>query len=349
MTGMEPIADAVTGGLVGRAVEPGAGEVAADGHTHETRCLNCGTDLVGDYCHACGQRGHVHRSLSAFGHDLLHGVFHFEGKIWRTLPMLVWRPGDLTRRYIEVERASFVSPIALFLFSVFLMFAVLSATGSVVTPTAASIEQGMENSAEAQQRLIDRLIAQRTEVVSRGGSTAALDRRLAAAGEELGVVRAMSERGIIAGSAVRLSDDVPEFLRGPFEKAGKNPELLLFKLKTNAYKFSWMLIPLSVPFLWLLFPFSRRFRMYDHTVFVTYSLCFMTLLALVGSLLMAAGWGSLASFLWFVPPIHMYRQLRDAYSLSRGSALWRTLLLLVFTMTALTAFLLILVGLGIFD
>ena len=53
---------------------------------------------------------------------------------------------------------------------------------------------------------------------------------------------------------------------------------MAYKLKTNAYKFSWLLIPLSVPFVWLLFPFSRRFRLYDHTVFVTYSLCFMSLL-----------------------------------------------------------------------
>ena len=63
----------------------------------------------------------------------------------------------------------------------------------------------------------------------------------------------------------------------PVSKAARNPELLLYKLKNNAYKFSWALIPLSVPFVWLLFPFSRRFRLYDHMVFVTYSLAFMTL------------------------------------------------------------------------
>ena len=84
-----------------------------DGHTHEHACLNCGAALGGDYCSACGQHAHVHRTLSAFFHDLIHGVFHFEGKTWRTLPMLAWRPGELTRRYIEGERASFVSPMAL--------------------------------------------------------------------------------------------------------------------------------------------------------------------------------------------------------------------------------------------
>ena len=117
---MEAIVDAVTGGLVGRAVEPAAGE--GDSHAREANCLNCGAALVGPYCFACGQHAHVHRTLSAFFHDFAHGVLHFEGKIWRTLPMLAWKPGELTRRYIDGQRARFVSPIALFLFSVFLSF-----------------------------------------------------------------------------------------------------------------------------------------------------------------------------------------------------------------------------------
>ena len=92
-------------------------------------CLNCGTALIGEFCHACGQNGHVHKTLSSIGHDLLHGVFHFEGKVWRTLPMLVAHPGSLTRRYIDGERARFVSPLAMFLFFVFLMFATLALAG----------------------------------------------------------------------------------------------------------------------------------------------------------------------------------------------------------------------------
>src|SRR5687768_13876887 len=130
MPDLEAIGDAVTGVALARAAEPTAGE--GDGHTHEHNCLNCGCALKGDYCHCCGQKAHVHRTLGAFWHDLLHSVLHFEGKIWRTLPLLAWRPGDLTRRYIEGERARFVSPMALFLFSVFLMFIVFSTLGGPI-------------------------------------------------------------------------------------------------------------------------------------------------------------------------------------------------------------------------
>ena len=93
----EFIGDIAAGALAARATEPSHGEGADNGHSHEAACLNCGTVLIGSHCHACGQAAHVHRTISAFFHDLLHGVFHFEGKIWRTLPMLAWKPGQLTR------------------------------------------------------------------------------------------------------------------------------------------------------------------------------------------------------------------------------------------------------------
>ena len=81
------VGDIAAGALAARAVEPAHGE-AADGHTHERACLNCGTALIGSHCHSCGQAAHVHKTIAAFFHDLAHGVFHFEGKIWRTLPLL---------------------------------------------------------------------------------------------------------------------------------------------------------------------------------------------------------------------------------------------------------------------
>ena len=67
MSDLEAVGDAATGAVLASTVEPKTG---ADGHTRENNCLNCGTELAGDYCHACGQRGHVHRTLHAFGHDL---------------------------------------------------------------------------------------------------------------------------------------------------------------------------------------------------------------------------------------------------------------------------------------
>ena len=122
---------------------------------------------------------------------------------------------------------------------------------------------------------------------------------------------------------------------------------MVYKVQDAASKFSWLLIPLSIPFLWLLFPFSRRFRLYDHTVFVTYSLSFMMTLVIAGGLLVAAGSSGLAGLLFLVPPFHMYRQLKGAYHLGRFGALWRTVALTVFAFVAVSLFVVLLVALGV--
>ncbi len=323
--------------------------VESDGHTHETNCLNCGTFLTGAFCHACGQHAYVHRTLSAFFHDLAHGVFHFEGKVWRTLPLLAWRPGELTRDYIEGKRARFVSPMALFLFSVFLMFAVLGMTGSINVPTSTDISSEMTKSVAQDAGELRKLQVDRAKALAAGDAVAEIDRKIEAKRDELSLEQRIAKDGAVAGSAMRISDDVPAWLRRPIEKAGKNPELLFYKLRSNAYKFSWALIPLSVPFLWLLFPFSRRFRLYDHIVFVTYSLCFMTLLVCAAAIAAAAGAPSIAELALLVPPIHIYRQLRGAYALSGWGALWRTVFLVTAAAMVLALFIVALVGLGLFD
>ena len=345
MPDLEAIGDAATGAVLAKAVEPRTGP--DDGHTHEKNCLNCGSELVGEFCHACGQRAHVHRTLHAFWHDLLHGVLHFEGKVWHTLPLLAWRPGELTRRYIDGERAKFVSPMALFLFSVFLMFAVASFSGGFSPRIDPSAPAELKKSIASKEQQIAALQRERDAAVRSGRTTAALDERSTDLQTDLAVMRGVQSGEIewIATTQVRA----PNWLSGPIEKAAKNPDLLFYKLRTNAYKFSWMLIPLSVPFLWLLFPFSRGFRLYDHTVFVTYSLSFMTLLVVTAVLIGLAGLPQVAGFAMLIPPVHIYRQLKGSYGLSGWGALVRTILLCAFATLALGLFLLMLFGLGLFD
>jgi hypothetical protein len=341
MGNLEALGDALTGGLVGRAVEPAAGE--GDGHTHEANCLNCGAPLSGPYCSQCGQHAHVHRTLEAFFHDFAHGVLHFEGKIFRTLPLLAWKPGELTRRYIDGQRASFVSPIALFLFCVFLMFGVVGLTSSTAHVSAKASADAARELGKDQQKLI---ILQQQRAAASGPVASALDEKISELKDEMTALEAVKEGKVDASFS--MAGDYLGGFNEQLGKAAKNPELLFYKIKTNAYKFSWALIPISVPFVWLLFPFSRRFKLYDHTVFVTYSLCFMMLLLAAGSLIGLVS-DSIASIAWFVPPIHMYRQIRGTYGVSKRGAVWRAALLTIFAFIAISLFGSLLVALGAFE
>jgi hypothetical protein len=328
---LDGIGDAVTGAMLARAVEPDAGE-ANDGHTHEKACLNCGTPLTGAYCSACGQKAHVHRSLRAFMGDFVAGVLNFEGKFWRTVPMLVWCPGDLTRRYIGGERARFISPIALYLFSVFLMFAVLNFTGALDTDMNDEVKGGLQTAIAEDQKAIVKLEAERKTAAAAGKDLAAIDRKIAKHKADIAQVEGIQHGKIVT---VDKSDgEVPAWISPWIERATNDPDLLALRMQEAASKYSWLLIPLSLPFMWLLFRFSRKFRLYDHPVFVTYSLSFMMMLVITGGLFVAFGWSGFAGMLFLLPPFHMYRQLKGAYQLGRFGTWWRTILLVTFAMIA---------------
>lgn len=339
---LEAIADAVTGSVLGRAVESNAGE-AADGHTHEPNCLNCGTPLIGSYCYRCGQHAHVHRTLEAFFHDFAHGVLHFEGKIWRTIPLLAWKPGELTRRYIDGQRARFVSPIALFLFCVFLMFGVIGLSSNSFDRSRASADAARE--IQKDQTKLTQL--QRMRAGTTGPASAKLDEKISDVKDEMNALQVVKD-GKVDAATLKIQSGLLGGIDEKLGQAAKNPELLFYKLKTNAYKFSWALIPISVPFVWLLFPLSRRFKLYDHTVFVTYSLCFMMLLLSAGTLVALVS-TDLASLAWFIPPIHMYRQLRGTYAVGKWGAVSRSFALTIFAFIAIGLFASLLMTLGAFD
>lgn len=363
MDEIEAMGGLAQGGLIARAVEPTAGEASAKadrGHTHETACLNCGTPLVGPHCHGCGQHAHVHKTLGAFMHDLLHGALHFEGKTWRTLPLLATRPGALTRRYIDGERARFVSPMALFLFSVFLMFAVFQLVG-ISTPDDLGPAVQMAGEEAAEQSLEAQLAGLRSARESMTGDNPAapmLDSQIAAIEQRIEETASPDGKVVLAERGggdrsvrTRLTAEPTgiALLDHGIEKWRQNPTLMAYKLQSNFYKFSWLLVPLSIPFVWLIFAWRRRFGAYDHAVFVTYSLSFMSLLFVTLALLgqipgVPGGWLFFAAVL--IPPVHIYKQLRGAYDLSRFSAGWRTMVLLVFISVILALFVNLLLMLG---
>lgn len=108
------------------AGEPSHGRGRADGHGHSagnTHCLNCGTPLHGAYCHACGQ--HDFDSNRSFRHTLLEALenfFHFEGKFFRNIVTLLFRPGRLTADFNAGKRASQMPPFRLYVFTAFVFF-----------------------------------------------------------------------------------------------------------------------------------------------------------------------------------------------------------------------------------
>ena len=346
MSELDGVGGIVTGTLAARAVEPETGTIEGSGPGGS--CLNCGAALSGPYCVQCGQRATVHRSLRAYFGDLAASLFNFEGKFWRTLPMLAWNPGELTRRYVEGQRASFISPIALYLFSVFAMFAALNFNGALDSDLGGTVEANLAEAVAQQEKEVADLEADRARALARKEDVAVIDSKLLKERKDLQEIRNVRASGVVSVNADER-EEMPPWMRDFVDRAQKDPDRLVFNIQDAASKYSWLLIPISVPFLWLLFPLRRRHHLYDHAVFVTYSLSFMMLLVFFASLLVWANMPGLASMLFLVPPIHMYRQLKGAYQLGRVSALLRTTALVIFAFVASVFFMIAIVGLGAFS
>ena len=77
--------------------------------THHSNCLNCHTEIHGNYCHECGQKASTHRiTLSHFiTHDLVHGVWHLDKGLLFTLKESVLRPGYMAMNYINGSRVRY--------------------------------------------------------------------------------------------------------------------------------------------------------------------------------------------------------------------------------------------------
>ncbi|MBI1187993.1 MAG: DUF3667 domain-containing protein [Alphaproteobacteria bacterium] len=364
---------AATAALVAREIEGRAGTRHGDG-----KCLNCGAALSGKYCSECGQPAHVHRTLGHVFEEFLHGVVHFDTKAWRTLPLLAARPGTLTHNYIHGKRARYISPLAMFLFAVFTMYFVFA----LVTPRN-FIEFGETELSEYSRAELDERLAElrrseselaaSPELEKTAGKGAAAATRRLVARQRVAFEQEIARRegrpvpaspipeGSIEGDAsdaissaakdgnfvlIAGADD----LNAKLNEKLKNPELLVYKVQQSAYKFSFLLVPLSLPFVALLFVWKRGWTFYDHTVFTLYSQAFMSLLFVVVSLLTIAGaWTS-----WAIPwlvllgiPAHMYFHLKGTYDLGWWSALWRTLFLIVFALVALIVFIVLMVIFGV--
>lgn len=296
-------------------------------HSHAGEaCKNCGAQLLGAHCHVCGQPAHVHRSLLHAVEEFLHGLLHLDERTWRTLPKLFFRPGTLTREYIDGRRADHVPPMALFLLVVFALFVAFSfgAGEGFVQDNRAAVRLTEADIVEQRQQVAGaeaELARAQAELAAASGPNAPPGAQAAAQGVLSGVEATVKARAarlaeMEADLKAQAADpdkaittaapprSIAEELQAATERGDitintgsekmneeirhklSNPELFFYKLQNNAYKYAFLFVPLTLLFLWLLFVGKRNLTLYDHVIFSLYSLSFVGLAFLV---LMIAG------------------------------------------------------------
>jgi len=84
-------------------------------------CANCGAPLEGWWCHVCGQNADNHRrSILHLTWEAIGGMFHLDGRLAQTLPLLFFKPGVLAKDLMEGRIMRHAPPFRTFLVALLL-------------------------------------------------------------------------------------------------------------------------------------------------------------------------------------------------------------------------------------
>jgi hypothetical protein len=273
---------------------------------HGGACANCATPLIGAWCWKCGQAGEdFHRSVWRLIAEVFEGLFHLDGRVLRTLPALMWRPGALTRAYLDGHRAPQIPPLRLFLVVLLVVFLAGSIGrthhGMMVT-TITTSDNG--------------------KVITAGVKP--LDQLSPAERAAARAPFTQSTRSLFGkGGDSRL-----DWFQGRMSHAMDDPERFRLILEQWAERFAFLTLPMAAAIMSLLFIFQRRFYVFDHTIFSLHSLSAAGLL-LSAALLFSPITGGWSNLLLLAAPAHLFVHMRGVYRTGVGGTLARMLLLFI--------------------
>jgi hypothetical protein len=287
---IEVAAGAAVGGFARRAPPPHAAPIGAP-------CANCATLLQGPWCHACGQSGEdFHRSIFRLCGEMVEGLLHMDGRLWRTLPDLMLRPHRLTRAYLEGHRAPQIPPLRLFLVVLLMIFLV---GGAISSSEGMLVHQGAANASHARGKSLDQLTPEERANVA----------------ETLSHGRTNIDFG-------RSNQAAADWLKDRVTRTLADPERFYLILEQWGERFAILMLPVSAVLLSILFIFQRRFYLFDHTIFSLHSLSALGV-AIIAAMLLSLVIGDSGYLLLLPAPVHLFAHMRGVYRTSVFGTLFR--------------------------
>lgn len=206
-------------------------------------CRNCGEIVEGRYCHACGQlAASFHRPIWSIIAETLGDTLALDGRLSRTIPMILFRPGRLTKRYTSGKRARYVPPFRLFLLaSLLFFFTVFAFVGNARWFQELNLSSGNQGTSERVEGQTDSSLFD----------------------EDGRIDRDLAKEAI--GDGEPLPEDAEAFSDQAFDIID-DPRLLLAGLEKWAPRFSLLLVPSTIFSLALLHFWRRRIYIYDHAI-----------------------------------------------------------------------------------
>ena len=255
-------------------------------------CANCSEPFPAPpprFCPACGQESHIRPPrIGEFIQQFGGAYFATEGALWRTLKLLLFKPGELTRQYLAGRRKHYVLPLRLYLTIslVVLLMVRMVASINIDSPDSVKFDAG-----EA-----------RNATVSLG---------VGRAGLRDGVFFCTDLPAWVCKRIQRRIDLKPEALAGAMQQLGE---------RFVAHLGAALFVVLPSFALWLkLVYWNRHLRYTEHLV---YALHLHTFWFLMIALAMAP-WGWMSGLAMAAVPVYAWLSMGRVYGGRRWPRLWR--------------------------
>lgn len=204
-------------------------------------CRNCEEVVEGRFCGNCGQlAASFHRPVLSLIGETISDTFTLDGRLSRTLPILLFRPGRLTKNYTAGKRARYVPPFRLFLIASLVFYLVLFA----LVPPGQYINLDDETRAEITEGLADAQAEDVAEIIEE-----TTRERLERENIHVGAPDAL--RSGIEDQIVAVLDNQDQF--------GAQLENWLPRL-------SILMVPMTIIAFGILHIWRRKLYVYDHAV-----------------------------------------------------------------------------------
>lgn len=283
-----------------------ARDINGDGYL-QGPCPNCGTELKGEYCWSCGQSAKdMKRPLYTLFSDILNAIVSFDGRLALTMPSLMFRPGHVTRSYLDGKRVRYVPPFRLFLIASVLFFLTLFSLGEMK-----SWMNGDDLTVNTARDTISRVVVGGRPLGEIEGYETIYDAegKLDPVAAEAFITEASQTGSAPTEEEIADLNSIIERMNGVTLSRSE----IFASVSKWAPRLSFLLLPVTIISLTILHIWIRRIYIYDHVIVAlhlqTYIYLAATLAILFSAISVGWAWGLFGVSI----PIYLFLLLRKSY------------------------------------
>ena len=291
-------------------------------------CLNCGIEVAGRFCQQCGQENvEVKESFFQLLRHFVEDLTHFDGKLWKTVKLLLFKPGSLTKLYIEGKRASYIHPIRMYIFvsAVFFLF-MFTGEAPVKPESAGSKANTSKDFASGLQEGLELDLDNDTVNYKTIAAYNAAQQKLPSSKKDNWLDAVIKKKGI----------ELNEKYGGDNLKIGK---ALIEKFENYFSRMLYISLPIFAFFIWVLYRRNKNHFFVDHIIFSIHIYCAFYIILFITQIVSTVNdffSDQLSGIIAFIVPLtlvfYLYKSLKNHFNQSRKKTLLKCLILILLTM-----------------